>query len=246
MLTYTVALCDDEQFQLDRTSRTLAATHHEERGEDKYKTTLEVKQFIDGQELLASLPDVRYDAFILDIQMPSINGLELARQIRNNCGEETPIILLTAFPGYALDGYKVRALRYILKDDLENGFREVLPVLLNKVENNSEQYTLLEGGQILPVKPEHIYYFESQRNYVQVYYHDAAAEDYNTQIRCTLTELARIMATKGFTQNHRSFLVNRRKIREVRPKEIVLVNGTVLPLSRDKELYATLLRTVCL
>ena len=244
MLTFTIAICDDEQFQLERASRTLTAIHQEERGEEKYKTTLEVKQFIDGQDLLASLPSTKYDAFILDIQMPTINGLELAHQIRNNCGEETPIILLTAFPGYALDGYKVMALRYILKDDLENGFREVLPVLLNKAENNSAQYTLLEGGQILPVKPEHIYCFESQRNYVIVYYHDADGEDYSTQIRCTLTELARIMATKGFIQNHRSYLVNQRKIRNVKPTEIVLVNGLILPLSRNKELYATLTRNI--
>lgn len=68
------------------------------------------------------LPDHPVDVLFLDIQMPELNGLEFSRMV----SEDTRIIFTTAFDQYALDGYRVNALDYLLKPISYSDFMEAI------------------------------------------------------------------------------------------------------------------------
>ena len=74
------------------------------------------REFRSGQDLLnANLSDIH--AIFLDIDMPGLNGLQVARNLRTKY-PDIIIVFVTAFSEYALDGYETEALRYLLKDNL--------------------------------------------------------------------------------------------------------------------------------
>lgn len=233
MLEFKIAVCDDEQAQLDRVSRILDGIQSESDFKKKYKITLKLKHFLNGEDLLARLRKIKFDAFILDIQMEPMNGLELAQEIQRLFKGAAPIILLTAYQGFVFDGYKVRAMRYVLKNEMERGLREALPYLFNLTENSAEHYALFENGLLLPTKPDCIFYMESEKNYVRIYFHDSIGDRHEALTRGSLAYLAKEMTPYDFVFCHRSYLINLRKVQEIKRNEIILVDGTCLPLSRS-------------
>ena len=86
------------------------------------------------------------DIIFLDINMDEIDGLTIAERIREKY-EEVPIVLVTAFINYALDGYKVRASRFLVKDDLDKTLPECMDDICRQdPEENKEYAFFLCGG----------------------------------------------------------------------------------------------------
>ena len=115
-----IAVCDDEEYFRLREKK-LVGEYMEKR---KYSYTIDT--YSSGKEMLdaANVP-LQYDIIFLDINMEELDGLETARRIRE-ISAKVSIVFVTAYITYALDGYKVNAVRYLLKEDhcLENAMKE--------------------------------------------------------------------------------------------------------------------------
>ena len=72
------------------------------------------------------------DIFFLDINLEGMDGIEIAGKIREKY-ENVPIVFITAYINYALDGYKVRASRFLVKDDLEHTFSECMGDICSEI-----------------------------------------------------------------------------------------------------------------
>ena len=104
-----VAICDDEQVQLELLEKYLS-----EWGKER-SILIETSLFLSGESFLFSwAEDKAYDLLILDIEMGKINGMELAGKLRRQ-DEELPILFITGYDSYMAQGYEVSALHYLLK-----------------------------------------------------------------------------------------------------------------------------------
>ena len=170
--------------------------------------------------------NITCDLFLLDIEMPGIDGVTLAKQIRQ-INKNVNIVFVTGYSDYISEGYEVAALHYLMKPvDHEKFFRT-----LDRAYENSLRYirylTLKLPDSTARVPFGDIRYLEVRQNYVTVY----AYKEYT--VKQTLGEFEKqLTPDDSFFRVGRSYIVNLRCIRQVTKKEILLLDSTIIPLPR--------------
>lgn len=177
--------------------------------------------------------DNELDLLFLDIRMPGLSGLELARLVP----ESTRIIFTTAYSEHAIDGYKVQALDYLLKPV---SYEEFLNAALRAQREHAERIapapTTAANGHIL-VKSEYrliriplgdIEYIEGLKDYVKIYITG------ESKPVLSLMSLKSIEESVGeqFMRVHRSFIVNLDKVRVIERNCIIMAERAI-PVSES-------------
>lgn len=151
-----IAVCDDEQFYRDRI-QCLLKQYLESHG-----LVYHIRLFLSGGEFLACRENsVKYDIVFLDISMRELDGIQTAAQIRT-FHSDTYIVFVTAFIDYALEGYKVSAVRYIMKDTLDAAIPECMDAILQKMKLSQISFVFTDGERKLYT--DNILYVESRKH----------------------------------------------------------------------------------
>lgn len=188
-----------------------------------------LKTFTDGIQLIES--GIKYDLLLLDIDMPTINGFELAEKINNNASMQyaTTIIYISTYDNLVYESFKYSPLRFIRKNRINEELPEAIQAFLFKREHNG--YPLMFstdlGKRSIPVND--IIYIEVQSH--KLYVHE---KEKLTIANGNLKDVEEQLRTYGFIKTHQSFLVNFRYINFINHSEIILDNGTSIPLSRGR------------
>lgn len=221
---YRIAICEDDAAQRDY-EEALTRRWAKKR---EYKIALDA--YAASEAFLFVCEDKPpYDLFILDIQMGEMDGIELAAKLReNDC--DAAIIFLTGIPDYAIEGYSVGAVRYLLKPVNEADFFSLLDVLYEDRKKDSDSYFILEmGGNARKIKLTEILYAEARGHYI--YMKTAAgAQEWKGAFSPLQTELG----AKGFFLLKRGLLVNLAQVEQISRTECILGDGTTLPVARSK------------
>ena len=121
-----IAICDDEKTFISDFTAMIS---------NLYKSLdMIVDQFLSGKALLDSFLTQPYDLVFLDIEMPGIDGISLARQLRQQ-NEDVSIVFVTGHEEYAIKRYGLNALRYLLKPVSEEEVHVILEYVLKKQNN---------------------------------------------------------------------------------------------------------------
>ena len=175
-------------------------------------------QYPSAVEALKAIHSQKIDLIYLDIQMPDLSGMELARVIGK--GPETPrIIFTTAFEQFGLEGYKVDALDYLLKPFNYEEFLRTATKALSYYElinrpapapNSDDQYLFLKVEyQWVRIALDDILYFEGLKDYVKVHLKN---DEKGVLSLTSLKDLEEKLSSKKFMRVHRSFIVALDKI----------------------------------
>jgi DNA-binding LytR/AlgR family response regulator len=175
-------------------------------------------RFPSAVEALKAIHSQKIDLIYLDIQMPDLSGIELARVIAK--GPETPrIIFTTAFEKFGLEGYKVDALDYLLKPFNYEEFLRTATKALSYYElinrsapapNSDDQYLFLKVEyQWVRIALDDILYIESLKDYVKVHLKN---EEKGVLSLTSLKDLEEKLPSRRFMRVHRSFIVALDKI----------------------------------
>ncbi len=215
-----IAICDDEE----QCRRQLAEAV------DRVCRSLDVitDRFEEGGELLRRFSEISYDIVFLDIEMPRMDGITLARKIREQSAD-VPIVFLTGHIEYALEGYEVNALRYLTKPVNEDKLREVIEYVSRKQQEGRTLWVKTDMGEER-IKLSDIIFFEAQNQNVLIH---TAGREYS--VRYNIGDYENELSQEDFFRIHRGYLVSLGKIKSVGKGEVTLEGDVTLPVSRSKE-----------
>ena len=182
-----------------------------------------------GEEALA-VPDLElYQVALLDVDLDTMNGISLGRQLRER-SPEICLIYISAYLEFALEGYTVNAYRYLLKRDIARTLPKCLDDLLAALTDQRKTLTVHHNRTETEIPLDQIYYLESDLRQINVY------GDIARQPICTyygkIADLPPMLYENGFLQVSRSDVVNMKYVRSIRSYRALLKNGVELSVSR--------------
>lgn len=173
-------------------------------------------------EALQLMKDHSVDLLFLDIQMPEIKGTEFAKMVNSN----TKIIFTTAYSQYALEGYELNAVDYLLKPiTFERFVTAVNKVKTNETIEKTDSITIKSGYDLHKVKYEDILYVVSDSEYVTFYMGDKKIIS-NQRLKTLEQELPSSL----FMRVHRSYIVNKNSVTGLKGRDLLL-SEVIIPVS---------------
>lgn len=183
-------------------------------------------------QAMENISKERIDIIFLDIQMPDVNGMEFAKMV----SEDTRIIFTTAFSEYALDGYKVNALDYLLKpfsySDFLNAskraldWHELRKMAQENKEPTSEGIFVRADYKLIHILFDDILIVEGLKDYIKIY----TLRDRKPIITLmSLKSMEEQLVPKKFIRVHRSFIININKIGSI-DKNRIIIEGHQIPI----------------
>jgi len=218
---YKIAVCDDNPADADYVADIIR------RWAQARAVLMEIERFPSAEAFWFQYEENRcYDILFLDIEMEpeGMNGIELAAKLRKN-DSSIQLVFVTGYMEYIADGYDVEALHYLLKPVTGERLGQVLDRALERIRTREHMLWLTLQDGVVRLSVYEIRYLEVMRNYTTVH----GAEDYS--VKRSLNDLEREL-DGGFYRIHRSFIVNLRFVKRITRTEVILKDGTALPLSR--------------
>ena len=216
-----IAICDDDKNELFRILSVLADYQTQRNIEFSYKP------FDNSTELASNLLQEHYDIYLLDVVMPGLNGIELAKEIRSS-DKAADIIFLTSSPEFAVESYTVKASNYLVKPVSRDRLVEALDdIMRTRTEDRDSCLVLKSSVGVHKVHMSEIIYIEALNRKIIYYLRN------NSQITCVDSD-RQLLQHPEFLLAHRSFLVNMNYIRRIDAADLYLANGKCLPLAQRR------------
>lgn len=170
------------------------------------------------------------DIALLDICMPGIDGIKIARQIRER-KDKTEVVFLTTSREFAVDAFSVQAAHYIIKPFTQAQMEEALSRAIKPfLQQESKKIVLQgEGGVLRTVEAESILYVENFRHHRAVYTFAGELKETRRTLT-TLAEELEELCPDMFIQPYRGYVVNQNAIRAVTKEGLLLQNGARVPI----------------
>ena len=171
-------------------------------------------------QAMKELPGKQIDLLFLDIQMPELNGLEFSKMVNSH----TRIVFTTAFGQYAIDGYKVNALDYLLKpisyvDFLQAANKAVQWFeLLQQPQEEIDSIFVKSEYKLVQIELKNILYVEGLKDYIKIYEEDNSKPILSLMSMKAMEEM---LPASRFMRVHRSYIVQKDKIRIIDRGRIV-------------------------
>lgn len=225
----TIAVLDDEDMYIDRISR-ITKECMKQMGMDH-----EIGIYRNGQDVLTDLRKGRYfDIYLLDMKLPDMDGLEVAKQIRRR-SLDSILVYVTHYIDYCIEGYEVNAYRYILKAKLEENLPRAylsMSEALKKRKKYDRFYMVEHYGQQEKILYRDIYYLKKDRKYVNIVHKNGECP-----VRKAIGVVLEELNSKDFLMIDRSCVVNMDHVESVKKYGVSIRNGETLPVSRSKWAY---------
>jgi len=191
---------------------------------DKLDFIISKGEFENPLEALSILKTENIDVIFLDIQMPQLRGTDFAKLVP----AQTRIIFTTAYSEYALDGFELNAVDYLLKPITFERFLTAVTKLESASENSlnaSQTITVKSGYDLHKVNFSDINYIKSDSEYVTFYTVNGKIMVYQS-----LKSLEDSLPEPQFMRVHRSYIVNKTKVTGLKGRDLLL-SGNIIPVS---------------
>ena len=215
-----VAICDDNLCIIESIRR-VCLNHYKQHN-------VELFMFTSGEQLLQS--NKRFDLIFMDVEMENMNGIETVREIRKT-DIHVLIVMLSEHPRFKLEAFPLHVFDFLDKPVIEDKIMHVLrEVDKYFIKDNKNKYVTFKiKDRYINLNIDDIYYFCHENRKVKIYSSHGIFELYES-----LSELVKRLNCFGFSQPHQSFIINLRYVLQLAKTEVILMNNTVIPISRYK------------
>lgn len=219
-----IAICDDERYYREKIKELV------QQYLERYGLSYMVSLFSSGDEFLEQSENaVKYDIVFMDINMSETDGIRTAERMRS-FHSDTYLVFVTSFINYVLEGYKVDAVRYLMKDTLDTAVEECMDAILQKMRISQVSFCFTEGERTLYT--DNLLYVESRKHKVIFYYLESKMHTYEMYEK--LDQIEKILESYGFLRIHKSYLVNMKHLKTISNYRASLDTGEELPVPRSK------------
>ena len=174
-----------------------------------------------------------FDIVFMDIEMPYLNGYETAKYLRS-LDSDVALVFITALAKYAIKGYDVDALDFMVKpiefDSFSNKFKKILAYVEKRKRDSNKQIILKQENGFERVSLNDIFYVEVFGHNL-IYY----LKDRKISVRGQMNQIEKLFIKNNFFRCYDSYLVNLSKIVEIKTNTVVVASGNELPVSRRKK-----------
>ncbi|MDO5424660.1 MAG: LytTR family DNA-binding domain-containing protein [Eubacteriales bacterium] len=213
-----IALCDDEKPVLTQLTRALQDSPY----------LLEITPYSSGEALLSATQT--YDLIFLDVDMKGIDGIQTARRLRKK-DKQVKIVYLTAYEDYRDYAFSVHAFGYLVKPVKKETLLRLVKEALEYTKKAEPpcllRFETTEGTRT--IDRNDIYYFEYQNRKILM---KTRAGD--LWLKGSITQLGQRMEKYDFQMPHKSFIVNLAQVKSLKGYDILLMDGSLIPLSQKK------------
>ena len=216
-----IAIVEDEVLYADQLQEYL------KKYEEEYRETFEIFVFQDGDQIVHHYK-AEYDVILMDVEMRFMDGMSAAEEIRK-MDTEVVIIFITNMPQYAVRGYEVDALDYVLKPITYFAFAQRLNRAIERIKKRTKRVISvnIKGSQIrMPI--ESVYYIESQGH--TLIFHGVNGE---VEAPGTMKEIQEKLRDEHFFRGNKGYLINLAHVDRV-VEGCAVVAGEELVLSRGR------------
>ncbi len=217
-----VAIVDDDKSYVDQL-REYFEQYIKESGE-----MIKITAFSDGDSIVHKYRS-QFDIILMDIEMKFMDGMSAAEEIRK-MDSSVIIIFITNTPQYAIKGYAVQALDYLLKPLSYFAFSQCVGRAINNTKNRLSTFISINvKGGVVRLDTNDIYYIESRGH--NVVYHTKSG---NYELRSTMKEIEGMLNNKRFFRASKWYLINLAHVDSFRDTDVILA-GHSLAVSRSRK-----------
>lgn len=218
-----IAICDDNPLMLQSINNELSKSL------SRLEKKAEIKTYTFSNQLLSDALESPFDLVLLDIEMPKLNGFQLAEQLRSK-HTNISIFFITDFDSKVYQSYEYEPLWFIRKSELKEMLPKAVEKFFSKMMQENEFHIIKSGAYSKLVRVSDIMYFECSEHRIT-----ATSTANSFSFYGSLRALEKEFEVYGFIRIHKNYLVNRKYIFSIDSSTVVLIDsfGT-LPLSREK------------
>lgn len=226
-MIYTVAICDDEQEQIDILRHNLTQ-YSMDNDIDFY-----IDEYINGEQLVEKykISKTPYDILFLDMEMPDMKGLDVAAAIREIPDRNVSIAFVTSYPEYMIDSFNVQTSQYILKPLVYEQISKNIDMILKTINNSySNIIVVSEKGGEQVIHLDDVICIETEKS-SKLLVTEVSKTYY---IVSKLSEMEKELSDRGFVSVHRTCLANMKYIRKFNSDSLEFTSGKTVNMSRRK------------
>lgn len=183
--------------------------------------------FSDGKQLLKTLEKEPCDVLFLDIDMPQISGLDIAKELAR-LDEKPLLVFVTSHDELVYDSLQYHPFGFIRKSYFEEEIEKILKDCEQEISSKEKHFSFKSGTENMRIKLSEILYFESDGNYLKLF-----TEKQEYRLRDTVAAVENTLSASGFVRVHRGFLINQAAVKRLSAEEAELVNGVKVPIGKN-------------
>lgn len=228
-MIFKVAICDDDKKDI-QTIKQFLNTY-----EINYDIDFEISVFTDSRILLHTYnTSGKFHILFLDVEMPGMNGLELAKSIRNIPDKLVKIIFVSNYPEYMQDSFNVQAFQYFPKPLQYEKFQELMQRIITDYKESAVTKLLIkEDGAEELVYIEDIISIESTNSKKKQLC--ITLKDKKVTVQGILSDWNNMLGEYSFLSPCRGFLINLNHIHYIKEDDLIMSNNESIPMSRRQE-----------
>jgi DNA-binding LytR/AlgR family response regulator len=217
-----IGLCDDNDVQLNYIKSLITSWMNIGNVKCEVFTYNSAEQLI--FENAGSFP---FDLLVLDIQMGEMNGMELAKHIREY-DKNIMLIFITGLRDYVFEGYEVGALRYLLKPVKEEHFMALLDEAFARMQQDNKRWFIFtHGGEKVKLNYDDIIYVEARGHYIEL-----VTTNQSYELKGSIGQISNELGGDDFFSTHRSYIVNLKHVERINKADCRMSNEASIPVSR--------------
>lgn len=221
---YKFGICDDDRNFCMRLEKILKQCAKEE------GIYIETQRFLRGEEYLDFMEkNMPMDILFLDIELEEIDGVQVGHKMREQLGNEaTQIVYVSANEEYAMRLFKNRPMDFLVKPIQAKEVKRVLAEYLRIYSKSPIYFNYQTGKYFYQILERAIMYFWSEGKKI----HIAADDGKSREFYGKMSDVENKLQRQRFCTVHKSFIVNFEYVAEFKPKELVMADGNVIPISQ--------------
>lgn len=215
-----IAVCDDEVKVLEDIGCKISKEFAE------IDCRAEILSTTNPFKILEYIKSSKIDVLFLDIDMPSLNGMDIAQTLIDN-DIKPLLIFVTNHDALVYKSFKYHPFGFIRKSHFDEEIADVVQSIANELQKKNEFFTFKTNEGFFRVLFSDIIYFESESNYINLH-----CTDKIHRFRGTICSLESQLTSVGFIRTHKGFLINQQHIFAIKGDDIQLSDGKMLPIGR--------------